>query len=62
MGELVAAFARLALLFQDAVQGADRAAVNAFVQQCAIDLGRRTVLEALRMQVAEHDGPLPGRL
>jgi hypothetical protein len=61
MGELVAAFARLALLFQDAVQGANRTAVNTFVEQCAIDLSRRAVLKALGMQVAEHDGPLPCR-
>ena len=61
MGESVAAFARLALLFQDAVQGAARSAVDAFVEKCAIDLSRRAVLKALGMQVAEHDGPLPCR-
>ena len=46
---LTSAFARFAFLIQDTVQSADRATIDAFVQQCRVDLCRRTVLKPLGM-------------
>jgi hypothetical protein len=47
MNELVAALARLALVFQNAVHGAGRAEVLAFVQQGGLNGCGRTVLKPL---------------
>jgi hypothetical protein len=55
MDELVAAFARLTLLFEQTVHGAGGAAVHPFVQQRAINFSGRAVLKALGMQMAQHD-------
>src|SRR5271165_2462555 len=45
MAELVTAFADLAVFGQDAIHGADRAKIDALVQQGGIDLGRGQVDE-----------------
>jgi hypothetical protein len=45
MAELIAAFADLAVFGQDAIQGADRAKIDALVQQGGIDLGGRQIDE-----------------
>ena len=50
MTELIAALAKLAGLLEDAVYGADRAQVSAFVQRGGEDLCRWLVTEALRIQ------------
>jgi hypothetical protein len=47
MNELVAALARLSLVFENAVHGAGRAEVLAFVQQGGLNGGGRTVLKSL---------------
>src|SRR5271166_3128023 len=55
MAELLAAFADFAVLAKDAVHGADRAVVDAFIEQAGVDLGRRLVCEARRMQQIQHN-------
>jgi hypothetical protein len=50
MYELIAALARLPLLFQDAVHGASRAEIPAFVQQGGLHSRRRAVLESVFMK------------
>jgi hypothetical protein len=57
MPELGAALADFAVLGEDAVHGADRAVVDALVEQAGVDLGRRLVGEARRVQQVE-DGLL----
>ena len=47
MAELVAALLQLSISSQDAVHGADRAEIDALVEQGGIDLGWRLVAEAL---------------
>ena len=54
MNELIAALARFSLLFQDAVHGAGRAEVLAFVQQGGLHGCRRAVLESLFMEDGQH--------
>src|SRR3954453_23147979 len=54
MAELVAAFADLALFGQDAIQGADRAKIDAFVQQGGIDLRGGQIDEPGGSQKIEH--------
>ena len=54
MAELVAAFADLAVFRQDAIQGADRAMIDAFVQQGGIDLRGRQIDEPRGSQKIEH--------
>ena len=48
MGELIAALARGAVLFQDAIHGARGAEILAFIEQGGLNGGRRAILEALR--------------
>src|SRR5205085_360813 len=50
MHELIAALTRFALLLQDAIHGARRAEVLAFVKQGGLHGGRGAVLEALFME------------
>ena len=54
MAELLAAFADFAVLAEDAVHGADRAMVDAFIEQGGVDLGWRLISEARRVQQIEH--------
>ena len=54
MAELVAAFANFVVLDEDAVHGADRAVVDAFIQQAGVDFGGCLVGEARRMQQVQH--------
>src|ERR1017187_3027008 len=58
MHELIAALARLPLLFQDAVHGAGRAEILAFVQQGGLHGRRRAVLESIFMEDQQHRGAL----
>jgi hypothetical protein len=54
MAQLLAAFADFAVLAEDAVHSTDRAMVDTFIEQGGIDLGRRLVGEARRMQQIQH--------
>ena len=54
MAQLIAALADLLVCAQDAVHGADRAVVDALVEQAGIDLGGRLVGEARCAQKVEH--------
>jgi hypothetical protein len=56
MNELIAALAGLALVFEDAVHGAGRAEVLAFVQQGGLNGCGRTVLKSLFVQDGQHIG------
>src|ERR1035437_8993649 len=56
MNKLVAALARFALVFEDAVHGAGRAEVLAFVQQGGLDGGGGAVLKSLFVQDGQHTG------
>src|ERR1035441_7960461 len=58
MTQLVAALLQLLVLSQDAMHGADRTEVDAFVQQRGKDLGWSLVREALRVQMIKHSPPL----
>ena len=58
MNELVAALAGFPLLLEDAVHGANRAEVLAFVQQRSLRGCRRAVLESLFMEDQQHRGTL----
>ena len=67
MAQLLAAFADLAVLSEDAIHGADRAVVDAFIEQGGVDFGRRLIGEARRVQQIQHHlllriGQRPGRL
>src|ERR1035441_2609288 len=55
MTKLVAALLQLPIFSQDAMHSADRAEIDALVQQRGIDLRRSLVAEALRVQMIEHD-------
>ena len=50
MGELIPAFARGAVLFQDAIHGPRRTKILAFIEQRGADRGRRAILEAFGIQ------------
>jgi hypothetical protein len=54
MAELVAAFADLAVSGQDAIRGADRAKIDALVQQAGIDLRGGQIDEPGGSQKIEH--------
>jgi hypothetical protein len=54
MDELIAALAKLALLFQDAIHGVRRAEVLAFVQQGGLHGCRRAVLESFFMEDQQY--------
>ena len=54
VAELLAAFANLVVLAEDAIHGADRAVVDTFIEQAGVNLGRRLVGEAWRMQQIQH--------
>src|SRR4051794_18449820 len=56
MYELIAALARLSLLFQDAVHGTSRTEVLPFVQQSGLHGCRRAVLESIFMEDQQHRG------
>src|SRR3954465_919614 len=58
MAALVAALADLALFGQDAIQGADRAKIDALVQQGGIDLGGGQIDEPGGSQNIEHTAAL----
>ena len=67
MAELLAAFADFAVLSKNAIHGADRAVVDAFIEQAGVDFGRRLVCEARRMQQLQYHlllriAQCPGRL
>ena len=53
MSELIAAFARFALLFQEALHGANRAVIVPFVQQRRIHSGWRAILESFSVQMRQ---------
>src|ERR1035437_7282960 len=53
MTELVAALPQLAVLGQDALHGADRTEIRAFVDQRGVDLRRGLVAETFRVQMVE---------
>ena len=55
MAELLAAFADFAVLAENTVHGADRAVVDALIEQAGVNLGRRLVGEARRVQQIQHD-------
>ena len=55
MAELIAAFADFVVLVKDAIHGADRAVVDALIEQAGVDFGRRLVGEARRVQQIQHD-------
>ena len=54
MAKLIAAFADLAVFDQDAIQGADRAKIDALVQQGGIDLRGGQIDEPGRSQKIKH--------
>ena len=55
MSELIAAFAGCAaVLSQNAVHGADRAEILAFVEQGGLNGGGGAILEALRVEQGAH--------
>src|ERR1700689_3647388 len=54
MTELVAAFADLAVCGQDAIQGSDRAKIDALVEQGGVDLGGGQIDEPGCSQKIEH--------
>src|SRR5438067_11082499 len=74
MNELIAAFAALSLLLQNAIHGSGGAEILSFVQQGGLDGGGGAVLEALMMEDVQHmgafistestgrDRPLPWRI
>src|ERR1035441_8675834 len=53
MGQLVAAFAGFALLFQEAMHGANRAVIVPFVEQRRINSGWRAILESFSVQMRQ---------
>jgi hypothetical protein len=53
MGKLVAALARFAFLFEQAIHGADRAVILPFIEQRRINSGGRTILESFSMQMRQ---------
>jgi len=56
MNELIAALAGFSLLLEDAVHGANRAEVLAFVQQGGLHGRRRAVLKSLFVEDSQHPG------
>ena len=54
MAELLAAFADFAMLSKHAIHRADRAVVDAFIEQARVDFGRRLVCEARRIQQLQY--------
>jgi hypothetical protein len=58
--KLVAALLQLPVLGQDAMHGADRTEINAFIDQHGKDLRRGLVAEALQVQMIEHGLPFSG--
>ena len=58
MGELITTFASFTLLFEDPVHRAERAVIDALVQQRGEDRGRRAILKAFLMQTGKHRIPL----
>src|ERR1035437_6066986 len=54
MTKLIAALLQPSVLSQDAMHGADRAEINAFIDQGGIDLHWGLVRKALRVQMIEH--------
>jgi hypothetical protein len=53
MSELIAAFAGLAPLFEQALHGADRAEILSFIEQRRINSGWRAIPEAFAMQLCQ---------
>jgi len=58
MGELITTFTSFTLLFQNPVHRAERAVIDALVQQGGEDRGRRAILKAFLMQTGKHRVPL----
>jgi hypothetical protein len=54
MSELVAAFANFTIFREDAVHGADRAMIDALIQQGGVDLRGRLIDEPGGSQKIEH--------
>ena len=54
MNELIAAFARGAVLIQDPIHGSRRAQILAFIQQSGLNGGGRAILEALGVEQGAH--------
>src|SRR3954449_6204256 len=61
VAQLVAALPNLVMVVQDAVQGADRAEVDALVEQGGVDLRRGEIGEARLAQLVEHGLSFFGR-
>ena len=53
MGELIAALARFAFLFEQAIHGANRAEILSFIEQRRINSGGRAILEAFSVQMRQ---------
>jgi hypothetical protein len=51
MSQLVAAFARFALLFQEAMHGANRAVIVPFIEQRRINSGWGAILEPFSVKM-----------
>src|ERR1039458_3293065 len=53
MSQLVAAFAGFALLFQEAMHGANRAVIVPFIEQRGINSGWRAILEPFSVKMSQ---------
>jgi hypothetical protein len=60
MDELVAPLGGLARCREEPIEGALGGEVDAFVEECRVDLGGRAILEPLGMQHVEDGLPLRG--
>src|SRR6266436_1426676 len=57
MRQLIAALAHLAVLFKQAIHGANRAVILAFIEQRRINSGWRAILEAFFVQTRQDRLP-----
>src|SRR5713101_1822355 len=55
MDQLIAALARFAALLEQAMHGANRAVILAFIEQCRINSGWRAILEAFFVQTRQDN-------
>jgi hypothetical protein len=53
MRQLIAALAHLAVLFEQAIRGANRAVILAFIEQCRINRSWRAILEAFGVKMRQ---------
>jgi hypothetical protein len=57
MRQLIAALANLAVLVEQAIHGANRAVILAFIEQRRINSGWRTILETFFVQTSQNRIP-----